>query len=104
MSVRSRVRASVPFARRRPVGTLVLAAALLTTAVGLLVVALGPWRLGVGIAGTALVASSIARTLLPERQAGLLRIRRATADVLAMTALGVTMVMLALLVPDLARR
>jgi hypothetical protein len=42
--------------------------------------------------------------LLPERQAGLLRIRRATADVLAMTALGVTMVMLALLVPDLARR
>lgn len=90
--------------RRRATGTLVLGTALLVAAAGLIVVAVGPWRLGVGIVGAALVAGSFARTLLPERRAGLLRIRRATADVLAMTALGVTLVMLALLVPDLPNR
>jgi len=88
---------------RVPVGTVVLVAAILASAVGLAVVAAGPWRLGVGLVGAALVVSSFARTLLPERHAGLLRIRRATADVMAMTAIGVTVVVLALLVPDQPR-
>ena len=70
------------------------------TAVGLLVVAFGPWRLGVGMIGAGLVAGSMARTLLPERAAGLLRVRRPTVDVVIMTGLGIVIVLLAFLVPD----
>ena len=69
-------------------------------AVGLLVVAFGPWRLGVGMIGAGLVAGSMARTLLPDRAAGLLRVRRPTADVVIMTGLGIVIVLLAFLVPD----
>jgi len=97
---RSRLRPPALVGPVRAVGTFVLAGALLVAAAGLLVVALGPWRVGVGVVGSALVVTSVARTMLPDRHAGLLRIRRATADVMAMTALGVTMVLLALLVPD----
>lgn len=91
---------SQPQRRFRPLGTIVLIAALLTTGVGLAVVALGPWRVGVAVIGGALVVSSFARTLLPERHSGLLRVRRATTDVFALTALGITMVTLAFLIPD----
>lgn len=92
-----------PQRRFRPLGTFVLAGALLASGVGLGVVALGPWRIGVAIIGAALVVSSFARTLLPERHSGLLRVRRATADVFALTALGVAMVTLAFLIPDQPR-
>jgi hypothetical protein len=67
---------------------------------GLLVVAFGPWRIGVGMIGAGLVAGSLARTLLPDRAAGLLRVRRPTADVAIMTALGIVILVLAFLVPD----
>ncbi|MDQ3663728.1 MAG: DUF3017 domain-containing protein [Actinomycetota bacterium] len=89
-----------PQRRFRPLGTFVLAGALLATVAGLVVVALGPWRVGVAVIGGAMVVSSFARTLLPERHSGLLRVRRATADVFALTVLGITMVTLAFLVPD----
>ena len=69
-------------------------------AAGLLVVAFGSWRFGVGMIGAGLVAGSFARTLLPERRAGLLRVRRPTVDVVIMTTLGLVIVALAFLVPD----
>ena len=50
-----------------------------------------------------LICTSFARTLLPERAAGLLRVRRAPADVVVMTALGVVLVVLSVLVPDQPR-
>ncbi len=87
----------------RPLGTLVLAAALIAAAGGLVLVAIGPWRLGVGVLGASLVVSAVARTLLPERHSGLLHVRRAPADVLAMALLGAGIVALALLVPDQPR-
>ena len=89
---------------RRALGTAVLVVALLLAATGLVVVGLGPWRLGAGIVGSGLLLGSFARTLMPERRAGLLRVRGATADVIVMTALGVAIVLLALLVPDQPRR
>lgn len=84
----------------RPYGTAVVAGALLASVLGLLVVAIGPWRIGSGIVGSAMIVSAMARLLLPERHAGLLRIRRTGSDVLAMTVLGVAIVLLAVLVPD----
>ena len=87
----------------RPYGTAVVAGALLASTVGLLVVAIGPWRLGTAVVGSALIFAALARLLLPDRHAGLLRIRRTGSDVLAMTALGVAIVLLAVLVPDQPR-
>ena len=85
---------------RPPVGTVVVALQIAVAAAGLLVVAFGPWRAGVGMIGAGLVAGSMARTLLPDRAAGLLRVRRPTVDVLITTALGIIIVVLAFLVPD----
>ena len=85
---------------RPPPGTVVVGLQLVMTAAGLLVVAFGPWRVGVAMIGAGLVAGSLARTLLPDRAAGLLRVRRPTADVVVMTALGIVIVVLAFVVPD----
>ena len=81
-------------------GTVVLGLEVLATAVGLAIVAAGSWRLGVGVVGGALVCGSFARTLLTERAAGLLRVRRPTADVVVMTGLGVVLIVLSILVPE----
>jgi hypothetical protein len=85
---------------RPPAGTYVVGLEIAVAAVGLLVVAFGPWRVGVGMIGAGLVAGSFARTLLPERRAGLLRVRRPSVDVAITTALGILIVALAFLVPD----
>ncbi len=86
--------------RRWAPGTLVVALQVAVTAVALGLVALGSWRVGVGMLGAGLICASFARSLLPERSAGLLRVRRAPADVVVMTSLGVVLVMLAVLVPE----
>jgi hypothetical protein len=92
---------NAPLQRSRPPpGTVVVAVEIAVAAVGLLVVVFGPWRLGVGMIGAGLVAGSMARTLLPERAAGLLRVCRPTVDVVIMTGLGIVIVLLAFLVPD----
>ena len=91
--------AARPRAGLKP-GTVVVAIQIAVTMLGLMIVALGSWRVGVGLIGGVLVAGSFARTLLPERHAGLLRVRRPTADVFVMTTLGVVIVVLAFLVPD----
>lgn len=86
--------------RRGAPGTLVLALQLAVTAAALAVVAFGNWRIGIGMLGGGLICASFARTLLPARSAGLLRVRRAPADVVVMTTLGLVLVVLAVLVPE----
>ena len=46
------------------------------TAVGLLVVAFGPWRRGIALIGLGLLFGALMRTLLRDRNAGMLRVRR----------------------------
>ena len=86
--------------RRMAPGTVVVVLQVVVTAVALAVVAFGNWRLGVGMLGGTMICASFARSLLPERAAGLLRVRRAPADVVVMTTLGVILVMLSVLVPE----
>ena len=87
--------------RHRPKpGTVVVAVEIAVTAMALVIVAFGSWRIGLGLIGGVLVAGSFARTVLPERHAGLLRVRRPTIDVATMTALGVVIFTLAFLLPD----
>jgi hypothetical protein len=75
---------------------LVLAAAL----VGLGIVAAGAWRTGVGWIGAGLLVASLARLVLAEEAAGMLRVRRKWSDVLMLTVAGVALLVLSVVVPN----
>jgi hypothetical protein len=71
-----------------------------TALTGLAITVLGAWRTGVVWMGISLLAGGTARLVLPERQAGMLRVRRKGSDVVMMLLAGVTLVVLAIVVPD----
>ena len=80
-------------------GTVAYAAVALAVLIGLGLVALGAWQAGTTVAGVAMAGASLARALLPERLAGLLRIRRRTSDVVVMLGFGVALITLAVAIP-----
>lgn len=80
-------------------GTVVYFALVIALLVGLVLVALGAWRLGVGLCGLAFVVAASGRAVLGEDAAGLLRVRRRWFDVAWMTFLGVSLALLAVIVP-----
>lgn len=84
--------------RRAELGTYVYAAVAITVLVGLAFVALGAWRTGTVVAGVAMVTAGVARWALPERIAGLLRIRRRSSDVLLMLAFGAMLITLGVVI------
>jgi multisubunit Na+/H+ antiporter MnhB subunit len=75
---------------------LVLAAAL----VGLGIVLAGAWRTGVGWIGTGLLVAALARLVLAEQAAGMLRVRRKWSDVLMLSVAGVALLVLSVVVPN----
>jgi hypothetical protein len=75
---------------------LVLAAAL----VGLGIVLAGAWRTGVGWIGTGLLVAALARLVLAEQAAGMLRVRRKWSDVLMLSVAGVALIALSVVVPN----
>jgi hypothetical protein len=85
--------------RRLAPGTVAYVAVAVAVLVGLGLVALGAWQAGITVAGAAMAAASLARALLPERLAGLLRIRRRTSDVVLMLGFGVVLIALAIAIP-----
>ena len=71
------------------------------TAVGLLVVAFGPWRRGVALIGVGLIFGALMRALLRERNAGMLRVRRQRwIDVLMLGGVGSALIVLASVIPN----
>ncbi len=89
--------------RRIPstLGGLVYLIVVAATAVGLLVVAFGPWRRGVGLIGVALLLGAAMRAVLPDRDAGMLRVRRNRwFDVLMLSGVGSALIVLASVIPD----
>jgi hypothetical protein len=89
--------------RRIPstVGGAVYLVVVAVSAVGLLVVALGPWRRGVAMIGAALLVAAVARVVLPSRDAGMLRVRRSRwVDVLMLAGVGTTLLVLASVIPN----
>jgi hypothetical protein len=68
--------------------------------VGLAITLVGAWRTGVVWMGVGLLLGGAARLLLPERQAGMLRVRRKVPDVVTMLLVGIALVALAVGVPD----
>jgi hypothetical protein len=72
---------------------------LLCVAGGLAVIAVGGFRAGSVIVAAALVFAAFLRALLPEEVVGMLAIRRRSTDVLTMALFGLTLAVVAFLVP-----
>ncbi len=86
--------------RRTALGSVVYASVLIGLSSGLVIVVTGPWRTGAAVCGGAMLAAGASRLLIPERVAGLLRVRRRSSDALMMLLLGAALVMLAVVVPS----
>jgi len=67
---------------------------------GLVLVATYEWRTGICILGVGMLIGAVSRFCLGEYDSGMLRVRSKPFDVAAMTALGVVMIVLALVIPD----
>jgi Protein of unknown function (DUF3017) len=74
-------------------------AVLAVVVVGLVIVASGHFRGGCVVVGAGASLAAVLRAMLPERRAGLLVVRHRFLDVVLMTALGVGIVVLAVVVP-----
>ena len=89
--------------RRIPstLGGLVYLIVVAVSAVGLLVIAFGPWRRGVGLIGLALLFGALVRIFLSDNNAGMLRVRRSRwADVLMLGGVGTALIVLASVIPN----
>lgn len=69
-------------------------------ALGLALVALGPWRIGLFLIGGTFIASAIGRLVVPEPHQGMLNVRGRTFDVSWTMLLGVALLVLAAVVPS----
>ena len=67
--------------------------------VGLVMVVSGPWRAGLMVVGATFVVASLARVVVSAEHVGMLRVRGKTFDIVWTTTLGVSLILLALLVP-----
>ena len=72
---------------------------LLVVLIGLVLVATGQWRVGVSAIGLAFVAGALARSVVPIDHTGMLRVRGKAFDVFWMTTLGVSLIVLAWVIP-----
>lgn len=72
---------------------------LLGVFVGLVLVALGVWRLGLYAIGATFVANALGRLVVPEAHKGMLNVRNRGFDVFWTTTLGVSLLVLAAVVP-----
>ncbi len=83
------------------IGGLVYLIVVAVTAAGLLIVAFGPWRRGVTLIGLVLICGALMRALLPDRNAGMLRVRRHKwVDVLMLAGVGSALIVLANVIPN----
>jgi hypothetical protein len=90
-------------ARRRypsTFGGLIYIVVVLTTLVGLALVAFGPWRRGIAVLGFALIFAAAMRLVTKESEAGMLRVRSRWFDVTMLTAVGLSLLALAANIPD----
>ena len=89
--------------RRVPstLGGLVYLIVVAVSGVGLVVVAVGPWRRGVVLVGCALILGALMRAVLRQRDAGMLRVRRNRwVDVLMLGGTGAALIVLASVIPN----
>ena len=93
-----------PLYVRRPflaglIRQLPLLAVLVVVAIGLLLVTIDHWRLGLVVVGMALVGGAVLRLLLPVRRVGFLAVRSRPVDVVLLTVAGCALTIIALAIP-----
>ena len=93
-----------PLYVRRPflaglVRQLPLLAVLVVVAVGLLLVTVERWRLGLVVVGLALVGGAVLRLLLPVRRVGFLAVRSRVTDVVLLGGTGLVLAVIAATIP-----
>jgi hypothetical protein len=81
-------------------GGLIYLVVVVTTGVGLAMVAFGPWRRGIALVGFALIFAAGMRMVTPEDEAGMLRVRGRWFDVTVLAGVGVSLVALSANIPD----
>lgn len=92
-----------PSGLRRPstVGGVAYLVVCSVAALGLLLVAVGPWRQGVSVLGAAMLFAGAMRLVLSGHDAGMLRVRRNRfVDVAMLVAVGASLMTLAQVIPD----
>lgn len=90
--------------RRRPqtFGGTVYLVVVTMTAIGFAISLTGSWRTGVSWMGAGLLVGALSRLVLPERRAGMLRVRHKSVDVAMLTFAGGALLVLAVVVPSQA--
>jgi hypothetical protein len=81
-------------------GGLIYIVVVLTTLVGLALIAFGPWRRGVALLGFALIFAAGMRLVTKEDEAGMLRVRSRVFDVTVLAAVGASLIALSASIPD----
>lgn len=101
VSPRDGVRGPGPGPRRHPStrGGMLYLLVLAVTVVGILLVTLVDWRVGVRVEGGALIGAAGVRLFLPQR-AGMLAVRHRFFDAALLAAIGVVLIVLAGSIPD----
>jgi hypothetical protein len=91
-----------PAVRRHPstVGGAFYLLVVAASAVGLVIVSRGDWRVGVKWIAAALVVSAVVRLVLPVRDAGMLAVRRRWVDVLLLALVGAALWFLSSTIPN----
>ncbi len=81
-------------------GGVVYLSVLAAVLTGIAFAATGAWRLGITIVGASFGVAFLARSVLPDERAGMLRIRRRFVDLTTMALCAVGMLALAALIPS----
>ncbi|HLN75706.1 MAG TPA: DUF3017 domain-containing protein [Nocardioidaceae bacterium] len=89
-----------PDRRPQTIGGAVYLVVVAIALTGLAITVLGAWRTGVVWMGISLLVGGGARLVLPERQAGMLRVRRKVSDVVMLFGAGIALIVLAIVVPN----
>jgi len=89
-----------PDRRPQTLGGIVYLSVVAMALIGLTIVVFGSWRTGVSWIGAGLLVGCVSRLVLPERRAGMLRVRRKAEDVVVLGLAGVALLVLAVVVPS----
>lgn len=84
----------------RSYGSRVYLAQLIAVAVGLVFLLLGWWRPGVGLIAASFVVAATARAVISDDHVGMLGVRGRIFDITWMSVLGVSLGVLAIIVPN----
>lgn len=84
----------------RTVGGMAYLVMLAVACVGVLVVVLADWRIGIRIFAGVLVGGALLRVALPARDAGMLAVRGKSVDAVLLLGVGAALLLLASSIPD----